>query len=419
VDIDQLSANVGRSNWHDPRLEYHGKFGFAIRYLPEYAALLGAAMRSALGRAPKALILDLDNTLWGGVIGDDGLEGIHLGPDSAEGEAYQAFCGYIRSLGQRGIILGICSKNDTENVNAVFESHPHMPLKREDFSVYKCNWNDKATNLAAIAQELNIGISALVFVDDNPAECELIRQLLPSVRVIHLDGDPALFVRRLDRERLFDSQHLSAEDLTRTESYQARVKAAELKIAAPDLESYLRSLEMRADVRFAGPAELPRLAQMEMKTNQFNLSTRRLNQEQLQAMTESPDMIVVAALLEDRFTNHGLVAYVAAKQAGSELTITDWLMSCRVFSRTLEHCMMRYLIEIAQPRGVETISLEFIPTAKNSVMERLFKELGFQCEGAPPRGPWQFQVKSDQWPKSFIRVGQEDAGQRIDAKSYD
>ena len=175
LDVDRLAARVGRQNWRDPRLYHHAKFGFSTRFLPEYTELLAGAMRGALGKAKKALILDLDNTLWGGVIGDDRLDGIQLGPDTAEGAAYESFCRYVKDLGRRGIILGICSKNELTIATEVFEKHPHMPLKLEDFAIVTCNWNDKATNLAQIARDLNIDVSSVVFVDDNPAECELIR----------------------------------------------------------------------------------------------------------------------------------------------------------------------------------------------------------------------------------------------------
>lgn len=398
LDVDRLAARVGRSNWHDPRLLFHGKFAFSSRFLPDYAVLLGAGLRSVFASAKKALILDLDNTLWGGVVGDDGIDGIRLGPDTAEGQAYQAFCEYLKGLARRGVVLGICSKNEIAIASEVFQTHPHMPLKLEDFAVVSCNWENKASNLSRLAKELNIDISSLVFVDDNPAECELVRQSLPQVHTVQLDGDPALFIRQIDQQHLFDSQAFSPDDLKRASSYQARAKSAVLQAAAPDLASYLASLDMTAVFKPAGPAELPRLAQMEAKTNQFNLSTRRLGHEQLKAMAASPDTFVWAVFLTDRFADHGLVSYVAATLDGDRLVITDWLMSCRVFSRTLEQFIFNVLVAFALGRSARVIALSFSQTGKNKVMEGLFESLGMSCAGAPPEGPWQLDLTANCGP---------------------
>lgn len=403
IDVDRLAARVGRQNWRDARLYHHAKFPFALRFLPEYTELLGAALRSAWGRARKALILDLDNTLWGGVIGDDRLEGIRLGPETAEGGAYESFCRYVKALGQRGVILGICSKNDHATAVEVFERHPHMPLTLDDFAVVSCNWSDKATNLAHIALELNLDPSALVFVDDNPAECELIRQSLPEVYTVLMDGDPALFVRKLDHQHLFDAQALSQADLQRSKSYRARAKSIALQAEAVDLDAYLTSLGMKAQLKVAGGADLPRLAQMEMKTNQFNLTTRRLSLERLQAMAAAPRTLIVAVSLEDRFADHGLVSYVAAEVTGDRLVITDWLMSCRVFSRTLEQFVFNHLVQHAIEHDVRTIEVVFKPTAKNRLMEKLFGDLGFSCMGSAPEGPWHYETSPGRAPlKCFI-----------------
>jgi FkbH-like protein len=403
MDVDRLAARVGRQNWRDWRMYHHGKFGFSPRFLPDYSRLLATALRSALGKTKKALILDLDNTLWGGVIGDDGIDGILLGPDTAEGEAYQSFCQYVKRLGQRGVILGVCSKNEYAIAAAVFQNHPHMPLKLDDFAVVCCNWEDKVSNVSRIAQELNIDISSIVFADDNPAECELIRQHLPEVFTVQLDGDPALFVRTLDQQHLFDSQAFSREDINRAASYRARAQSLELQTKAPDLDAYLASLEMRVQVKVAGPVELPRLAQMEMKTNQFNLATRRLSLEQLQSMAKSPEVLVLAIFLADLFADHGLVSYVAVEVVNDKLIITDWLMSCRVFSRTLEQFTLNHLVNLAVERKVQIIEARFVSTSKNKVMETLFGRLGFSRAGEFPIGPWQLIITPEWKPlPSFI-----------------
>lgn len=405
VDVENLAGLVGRNNWHDPRLKHYGKFAFSPKYLPEYCKQVEGVLRIALACSRKALILDLDNTLWGGVIGDDGLDGIQLGPDSPEGEAYLALCRYVGDLGRRGVILGICSKNEMENVAELFEKHRYMPLSLDEFAVVRCNWEDKASNLTSIASELNIDLSGIVFVDDNPAECELVRQKLPEVTVINLDGDPALFVRMLDRQHLFDSPGLTTEDLRRAGSYGARAKAVELQAQAPDIESYLRSLEMVGTIIEPGRAEIPRMAQMEMKTNQFNLTTRRLSQEQIEHLIENPDAVVLALSLADRFTDHGLVSHLVAIREGDILRISDWLMSCRVFSRTAEDLMLNTLVMIAEAKGASAIVGEFRPTKKNAVVVDLYSKMGFSAMAGESGRWWHLPIKSATAPsKTFISL---------------
>lgn len=403
VDVEALSARVGHNNWHDPRLALHGKFGFSARYLPEYARLLGSVVRNQLGRGHKALIVDLDNTLWGGVIGDDGMSGIRLGPGTAEGEAYQAFCRYLAGLGRRGVILGICSKNEMANVTEVFEQHPHISLTLDDFSVVRCNWDDKASNLRAIAEELNIDLSALVFVDDNPAECELVRQRLPAVRVINLDGDPAYFVRRLDDEYLFESQRYLPEDLKRAASYRARRQSAKLQALATDLDAYLRSLEMRGELWLAQKEDIGRLAQMEGKTNQFNVTTRRWNSDQIEDFLQSKSHDVLCFRLADRFADHGLVGSMIVSYSSDEARILSWLLSCRVFSRTCEEFMLAGLLRRAAQKQAKRIVGEYVATPKNRVVESLFVRLGF----APTYADSLFDLSLpvDALPKSFIAEG--------------
>ena len=377
VDVDNLAAKIGRRNWHDPRFRHHGKLAFSPIFLPEYMSLLRGALRSGLGRTRKALIVDLDNTLWGGVIGDDGIDGISLGPDTPVGEAYQAFCRYIGDLGRRGVILGICSKNEMENVVEVFRKHPHMPIRLDEFAVIRCNWENKASNLAAIASELNIDISAIVFVDDNPAECELVRQTHPAIHVIQMDGDPTSFISRLDCEHLFDSQHFSKEDIKRSNSYQARAKSVALQASAPDLETFLMSMKMHGEFRKARHEDIPRLAQMEMKTNQFNVTTRRWSAEQISQFIIDKEYDVFTFQLSDCHTDHGLVGSLFVSYRDKDVQILSWLLSCRVFSRTCEEFMMAELVTLAERRGFNRIIGEYIPSEKNKVIANLFVRLGF------------------------------------------
>jgi FkbH-like protein len=400
IDVDRLAARVGRHNWHEPRLYYHGKLGFSLRFVPDYSLLFAAAWRSAAGKTKKALVVDLDNTLWGGVIGDDGIKGIRLGPDSAEGEAYAAFCEYLKALTQRGVILAVCSKNDRATAAEVFAKHPHMPLRLDDFAAFQCSWEDKAYNLRLIAGQLNIDVSSFVFVDDNPAECELVRQLLPTVHVIQLNDDPASFVRRLDREHLFDSQSFSAEDLKRTKSYQARAKLATLQATAPDLDTYLTSMEMRGEVWVARQEDLSRLAQMEAKTNQFNLTTRCWTSEQVSRFMTADDHDVLCFQLVDRFADHGLVGTMIISYQGGEARILSWLLSCRVFSRTCEEFMLSKLVGRAQERSVDSIVGEYLATEKNKVVADLYARLGFV--ESDNNGIFVLKIANASMPRTFV-----------------
>lgn len=377
IDMERLSAKVGKLSFRDPRLWHHGKVPIALKHVPDYARALAGAVRRSLGRSRKALVVDLDNTLWGGVIGDDGLEGIRLGPGDAVGEAHAAFCTYIKELSARGVILAISSKNDAENALEVFESHPHMPLKSDDFATIRCNWEDKAGNLRAIAAELNIDLSAMVLADDNPAECELIRQELPQVAVVELSGDPSNFVRTIDRLRLFELDMILAEDLRRAAAYRARREAESLRAQATNLDEYFRSLNMRGAIWTAQPGDLVRLSQMEGKTNQFNLTTMRWSAEQLAGFMAAPDHDVLCFRLLDKFADHGLVSSLVVRYGKNEAEILSWLMSCRVFSRTAEEFIFAALIDRVRARGLTTLRARYIESAKNSIVAGLYPRLGF------------------------------------------
>lgn len=399
IDIDRLSGRIGRQNWYDQRLWFYGKVPFAFKYLGDYRVVMSASMRRVLGKSRKALIVDLDNTLWQGVIGDDGLNGIRLGPGSPAGEAHQAFCEYVKALGRRGVILGICSKNDPSIALKVFEEHPHMPLRRDAFAVVECNWDDKASNLRRVAAELNIDLSAIVFADDNEAECELIRRELPSVTVVPLTGDPSEFCRKLDGMRLFEADALSAEDLKRQASYRGRREAGAARTAAKSIDEYLTSLEMRGRLWGAREEDVTRLAQMEGKTNQFNLTTRRWSADQLRQFAAATDYEVLCFRLADRFADHGLVSSVVLKFEGDVATIASWLMSCRVFSRTAEEFILNGILDRAAIRGAASIVGVYSRTEKNGFVDGLFPRLGFE----PRNAGFYLAVSPDARKRTFIK----------------
>ncbi len=402
LDVDRLAAQVGYQNWNDTRFYHHAKFGFNPKFTQEYATLFTGVFRALWGRAKKCLVLDLDNTLWGGVVAEDGLQGIQLGSVSAVGEAHAAFCRYVLELKKRGILLAVCSKNDEAIAKKVFMEHPEMPLTYEDFSAFYSNWDEKPVSLRKIAQELNLGLSALVFVDDNPVECDFVRQTLPEVTVLELPEDPSDFIRRLDGLHLFDALRLTEEDLKRADSYEARKKVLEGAHSAVDLDAYLKQLEMKAEFYPATLQDLARLSQLETKTNQFNLTTRRYSESQMKQWLERPDARVLACRLTDKFTDHGLVSSLIVVREENVLRIDSWLMSCRVFSRTLEQFIINELAGWAAEQGASILRGEYLPSPANQRFSDLYSELGFKQDVQDENRYWARPLKNFERLKSFI-----------------
>jgi FkbH-like protein len=376
VDIEALANDIGTRSFAPARFFHNAKLPFENRHLPAYLPAFRGAWRAACGRTKKVLALDLDNTLWGGVIGDDGVEGISVGPGSPAGEAFAEWQHYIKDLRARGIVLAACSKNDPAIAASGF-THANTVLGCSDFAAFECSWNDKVQGLRRIARDLNLGLDSIVFCDDNPAECELVRQELPEVAVVHLAGGPARFIELLDAGHWFDQEQYTTEDLGRGDMYAARARAQEEQQSAPDIASYLKGLNMVGRLYRPEEADIARVAQLEMKTNQFNLTTRRYSEPALRDFLARPDAIVLAFRLADRFADHGLTSTLIAVQQGDTLRIDSWLMSCRIFSRSAEHAIMRGLLRMARARGVRRVLGEYRPTAKNGVVADLYARLGF------------------------------------------
>jgi FkbH-like protein len=380
VDMEALATGIGARNFGATRFWHATKLDFDQRWLPDYLPPFRAAWRSANARAKKVLVLDLDNTLWGGVIGDDGADGIAIGPGTTTGETFAEWQAYIKALGERGVVLAVCSKNSPE-VAATGFTNPHSVLKREDFAAFECSWNDKVGGLRRIARDLNLGIDSFVFADDNPAECELVRQELPEVGVVHLSDDPGQFIDKLDEGHWFDLPHYTSEDLGRASAYSARAAALAEQSQATDIGSFLGGLEMKGRLYRPEEADIPRLAQLEQKTNQFNLTTRRYSEATIRDFLARNDAIVLAFRLADRLGDHGLVSTLIARQEDTTLRIDSWLMSCRVFSRSAEQFILRGLIDLARQRGVTRLVGEYLPTPKNDVVADLYDRMGFTRPG--------------------------------------
>lgn len=386
LDVAAQSARDGIDAWFDVTRWLQGKLEIAPNAAPRYGELLARLIAAARGRSRKCLVLDLDNTLWGGVIGDVGVNGIVLGEGSALGEAYLAVQRYAKQLKERGVILAVCSKNDPAIAEAAFREHPEIVLKRSDFAAFVANWGDKAENLRAIAERLNIGLDSLVFVDDNPVERARIRASLPSVAVPELPDDPALYVRALADAGYFEAVSFTAEDRSRAESYAANAEREALKNVAQSMDDFLRGLQMTVEYGPARPVDLPRVTQLLNKTNQFNATTRRYAAEEVSELATSTAACVLQFRLLDRFGDNGLVSVMILRRASDEadaLEIDNWVMSCRVFGRQLEFEAMTIAVEAARAAGARTLRARYVPTDLNGVISGLFESLGFCRLPAP------------------------------------
>lgn len=376
-DIEFLGNRLGALRAEDRRAWFETKQPGSPIFLTEIAWELVHIIRHRKAAPKKVLVLDLDNTLWGGVLADDGLDGIELGSNSSRGEAFRAFQGYVADLRKRGVLLAVCSKNDHDKVMEVFQRHPEMLLKLEDFVAFKANWEPKSENLRRIATELRLGEDSLVFVDDNPAEIEIVRQFAPDVATVLLGPDPADYVAELQDRRLFDRGIVSAEDEARTEQYRAELNRESVRASVTDMDSYLVSLEMVATIRRINPIDVPRVAQLINKSNQFNLTTRRRSEAELLSLLENANYSGFSIRLCDKFGDSGLIAVVIAEQEGAALRIDTWLMSCRVLQRRMENITLNEIARIAFERGCSRIEGVYLATAKNKMVRGLYESLGF------------------------------------------
>jgi FkbH-like protein len=378
VDCERLAATIGKNRWFDPKYWNLSKQAVSLEALPLLAKHTAAVLAADLGLSRKCLVLDLDNTLWGGIIGEDGMAGIKIGQGSPIGEAYTAFQEYILELKNKGVILAVNSKNNDADAREVFQKHPEMRIKLDDIAVFIANWETKPKNIERIARTLNIGIDSLVFVDDNPVERQAMRQFQPEVDTIVLPTDPSQYVRCLSNYLMFETGSFTKEDAARAEQYRARAQIAELEQSATSIEDFYRSLQMKAVVKPFDEMSLPRIVQLLGKTNQFNLTTRRHGMAEMQTFIANPDCVHYSLTLQDRFANHGLVSMIIAVKKGTVLDIDTWLMSCRVIGRTVEAELLSKLSDRAQQMGCRTLRGTYIPTAKNGMVKEIFARFGFK-----------------------------------------
>jgi FkbH-like protein len=386
LDFDSLAANAGKNNWFDYTAYFTSKQGFNLEYLGDVCALIARQLAAVLGKTKKCLVLDLDNTLWGGVVGDDGVDGINLDPNDAVGEAYRFFQKYVLELKQRGVILAVCSKNDEATAREPFVRNSFMLLKEKDVSCFVANWNDKATNIVSIAKQLNIGTDSLVFFDDNPAEREIVRQNVPEALVVDVPEDPAYYAKALNDTGAFDWLQITKEDISRSASYSSNKARTELEMSFVDYGQYLATLEMEYQIALLDQIRVPRFTQLINKSNQFNLRTQRYSESQVVQMLNDSNHKLIYCELRDKFDDYGLISCVILHRN----FIDTWVMSCRVLKRNVEHRMFEFIKSL----GCSSIVGEYIPTAKNAIVKDLYPTLGF-AGSKNKKGEWLWTRLAD------------------------
>lgn len=374
-DLAYLQALYGMDRFSDPTAWYAYKYAVSLECLPYLCQSVANIIKSLLGKNKKALALDLDNTLWGGVIGDDGAEGIVMGSETPAGMAYAEFQGYLKALGKLGILLNVCSKNEESIARAGFERADSV-LKADDFLCFKANWDPKHLNIAAMAKEINILPESFVFVDDNPAEREIVRRELPMVTVPELSC-PEEYIAAIDRAGYFEVTTLSADDKKRAEMYKQNAQRAQLEQSFGNYDDYLKSLDMVCEIGAFDAPHAERITQLINKTNQFNLTTRRYTAAEVESLLGNDEYITQYGRLVDKFGDNGLVTAMIGHKQGDVLEMDLWIMSCRTFKRRLEHAMFDELVRRAAEAGVKTIVGHYYPTAKNLLVKDFYATIGF------------------------------------------
>jgi FkbH-like protein len=402
VDLGAFLSEHGVRSLHDPRFEANARMYFSPIGAGHLGKTLARHLRASVVPRKKVLVLDLDNTLWGGVLGELGAEGIRVGGENS-GHAYVRFQRTIQRLKETGILLAICSKNDEDPAMDTIERHPSMILRKGDFAAWRINWKDKADNIRSLASELNIGLDSVVFFDDSPHERELVRNLVPEVEVLEVPKDPAEYSGALIEYPGFDTLSTTADDHRRTEFYKGETQRRKLRAKGGSLEEYFRSLKMRGTLREAGSTSFERILQLIGKTNQFNLTTRRYDADRLRRLIDSPEWGVYALDLTDSLGESGTTGVVVVRREGLIWTIDNFLLSCRVIGRTVEYAVIRWLAEQAGRSGAEQLLAEFIPTARNEVSKDFLNAAGFQFD--PDVSKWRMRIDQlDQIPSSYVEL---------------
>jgi FkbH-like protein len=411
-DLDRLAARYGKDRVLDPKMYYLAKMEWSPGFLPTVASELVRQIKAVRGLGKKCLVLDLDNTLWGGVVGEDGPSGIKIGTGDPEAEAFLEFHHRLKALQDRGVLLAVCSKNNRADVVEVFESRPEIPLKLTDFAAAEICWDPKPQGLKKIAEALNIGTDSLVFMDDNPAEISLVQQMMPEVKTVLLPPDPAEYAGLVERMNDFEKPEILEEDRRKAGQYRENRQRQELQASAGDLASYLASLRTEVEVHLARREDLPRVHQLFTKTNQFNLTTERYSQAEVERFATSPACELWVARARDRFGDLGTIAVVLLKKVGRMATIDSFLMSCRAMGRGIETAIMNHVKQrLVEDRSGLELRGRYFPTPKNKPVETFYDEQGFRLLESSSSGEKLYGLRRDEVkrvPCDWIRVSQDD-----------
>lgn len=394
LDIEAIAGLVGQGAWSAGRYWYAAKYPFAVAMIPLYADHIMRIIAAQMGRSRRVLVLDLDNTLWGGIVGDDGIEGLALGTGSPLGESYAALQRMALAWKERGILLCVSSKNDEAIALEAFRNHPEMILKEEDIVAFRVNWDDKAANIKAIASMIDLGLESFVFLDDNPAERKRVREALPGVAVPELPDDPSEWISVFQAAGYFEQTSFSREDQLRAGMYKANAKRAAQLERIGNHDDYLRSLDMTLSIASFDQVGRKRIAQLISKSNQFNLTTRRYSEAEVAALQTNPDAVTVQARLADMFGDNGMISAVICLKNGRQWEVDTWIMSCRVLGRRVEEAILQHLVREARAAGASELIGRYIPTARNGLVRDHFAKLGFAKAGDAPDGEttWRLAV---------------------------
>ena len=404
-DIAGLQNKLGRDMMFAPNVYVSTEMVLSIDALPYVASRVMDIICAIKGQFKKCLILDLDNTVWGGVIGDDGLEGIQLGHGLGIGKAFTEFQMWVKKLKQRGVIICVASKNNEETAKEPFEKHPDMVLKLEDIAVFQANWETKVDNIRTIQRILNIGFDSMVFLDDNPFERNIVRENIPGITVPELPQDPGEYLEYLYSLNLFETASYSQADKDRTKQYQVEAQRVSLQKTFSNEADFLKSLDMTSVVSGFNKFNTPRVAQLSQRSNQFNLRTVRYTEADIEALGQNPDVIDLSFTLEDKFGDNGLIAVIIMKKQDEEtLFIDTWFMSCRVLKRGMEAFTLNTMIEAAREKGYKRIVGEYLPTPKNKMVENHYPSLGFQKLEGTPTAQYVLDVEQYQPRENYIKT---------------
>ncbi|MDF1876053.1 HAD family hydrolase [Sulfurimonas sp. SAG-AH-194-I05] len=403
-DINYLSSYIGLKNWFDKSLWYQAKYAISMDAIPELSFNISKIINAIFGKSKKCLVLDLDNTCWGGIIGDDGLYGIKIGTETAIAEAYTSFQKYAQELKTRGITLAVCSKNDFKNAKEGF-THPDTILKFEDFTSFKANWDPKHKNIIEIAQEINIGRDSLVFIDDNPVERDIVSSHVPSISVPDVGNDVIHFIDYIDKNGYFEPISLSNDDINRNQYYEDNKKRENEQATFQSYDEFLVSLHMTAEIQSFSSVYLDRITQLINKTNQFNLTTKRYTAGEIDNIVSSDKYIKIYGKLTDKYGDNGLIAISIGRVENKTCHIDLWLMSCRVLKRDMEFAMLDTLVSKCKEKGISEIIGYYYKSAKNSMVSDLYEKFGFSLvEQNDEDSVWTLDITNYEIKNKFIGV---------------